>query len=82
MTVVEVILSASSVAIAGAGLWYVQHVVRTSGRDRPRDPEAVDRLVERAKRLPETSEALAERRFNETFVRVRGAVDPDTDLEI
>lgn len=55
MTVFEMILSASSVAVAGVGLRYVEHVVRTSGRDRPRDPESIDRLVERAKRLPETS---------------------------
>lgn len=30
----------------------------------------------------ESSETLADGRFRETFLRVRGAVDPDTDLEI
>lgn len=52
MTLFEMILSASSVVLAGMGLWFVGHVVRTSGRDRPRDPEAVQRLIERARGLP------------------------------
>ncbi|SEL61913.1 hypothetical protein SAMN05444413_11214 [Roseivivax marinus] len=55
MTVFEMTLSAGSVAGAVLGLWYVRYIVRTSGRDRPHDPEAVERLVERAKRFPEYS---------------------------
>jgi hypothetical protein len=46
MTLFEIIISAGSVVIAICGLWYVRYVVRTSGRDRPHDPERVRRLVE------------------------------------
>jgi hypothetical protein len=45
MTDFELILSISSITAAGAGLWYVQRLVRSSGRDRLRNPEAVQRLV-------------------------------------
>jgi hypothetical protein len=46
MTLFEVIISAVSVMIALCGLWYVRHIVRTSGRDRPHDPDRVKRFVE------------------------------------
>jgi hypothetical protein len=46
MTLFEIIISAGSVMIAICGLWYIRHIVRTSGRDRPHDPARVKRLVE------------------------------------
>ena len=49
MTKFEIIISAGSVMIALCVLWYVRYVVRTSGRDRPRDPDRVQRFVERMK---------------------------------
>lgn len=48
MTGFEIFLSAGSVATAIGGLAYVAHVVRTSGRDRPHDPERVDAMVKNA----------------------------------
>lgn len=53
MTTVDIAVSVGSVAISIIGILYALHVARTSGRDRPRDPEAVRRLVERAKKFPE-----------------------------
>lgn len=50
MNLFETIISAGSVIIAICGLWYVRHIVRTSGRDRPHDPERVQRFVEMSKR--------------------------------
>jgi hypothetical protein len=50
MDLFEIMISAGSVAIALCGLWYVRKIIRTSGRDRPHDPERVRRLVERTKR--------------------------------
>lgn len=48
MTPFEIALSFGSVAAAGIGLVYVAHVVKTSGRDRPHDPDAVQRLLDTA----------------------------------
>lgn len=52
MTSIEVALSVGSVAIAISSIFYVKHIVRTGGRDRPRDPEAVRRFVDRAEKIP------------------------------
>jgi hypothetical protein len=48
MNLFETIISAVSVVIAICGLWYIRHIVRTSGRDRPHDPERLQRLLEMA----------------------------------
>ena len=47
MTHFEMALSIASVFASCAGLLYVRWIVRTSGRDRPYDPEAVQRFVDR-----------------------------------
>ncbi len=47
---IQIALAAASVISAIVGLAYVRHVVRNAGRDRPHDPERVDRMVERALR--------------------------------
>lgn len=46
----EIILSVISVVVAMAGLLLVYWIVRTSGRDRPRDPARVQRLVDKINR--------------------------------
>jgi len=48
MTTFEVCLSIGSVAVAIAVSLYVSHAVRTTGRDRPRNPEALRRFIEKA----------------------------------
>ena len=58
MTTFEVYLSIGAVAIAIAVSLYVQHLVRTSGRDRPHDPEAVRRFIERAEQFSATRDDL------------------------
>lgn len=55
MTPFELFLSVLAVVTAGLGVIYVRHIVRTSGRDRPHDPERVARTVQ------ETDHALLER---------------------
>ena len=50
MSLFEVFLSVASIITAVAGLYYVHHIVKTSGRDRPRDPVAVRRLIDKAKK--------------------------------
>lgn len=47
MTPFETALSIASVLAAGAGLLCVRWIVRNSGRDRPYDPDAVQRFVDR-----------------------------------
>lgn len=47
MTPFEIALSIASVLAAGGSLFYVHWIVRISGRDRPYDPEAVQRFVDR-----------------------------------
>jgi hypothetical protein len=51
MSLFEVLLSVTSIVAAVAGLYYVHHIVKTSGRDRPRDPVAVWRLIEKTKKI-------------------------------
>ena len=48
MTSLEILLSSTAVAVAIAGNLYVLKVVRSSGRDRPHDPERVQKLIENA----------------------------------
>ncbi len=48
MTLIELAISAGSVAAAASGLYYVAHIVRISGRDRPHDPARVDSMVKSA----------------------------------
>jgi hypothetical protein len=50
MSLFEVSLSVASIIAAVAGLYYVHHIVKTSGRDRPRDPVAVWKLIEKTKK--------------------------------
>lgn len=44
---IQAALAVASVLAAAGGLVYVERLVRRSGRDRPHDPERVDRLVQR-----------------------------------
>jgi hypothetical protein len=44
----EFALTITSGVTAIFGLFYVAHLVKVSGRDRPRDPESVRRLVRNA----------------------------------
>lgn len=46
----EIVLSIISVLVALAGLLLAYYIVRTSGRDRPRDPARVQRLVNKINR--------------------------------
>jgi hypothetical protein len=50
MSYFEVFLSVVSVVGSAAGLYYIHRIVKTSGRDRPNDPAAVLRLIEKSKR--------------------------------
>ena len=56
MSLFEVSLSVASIVAAASGLYYVHHIVKTSGRDRPKDPAAVLRLIEKSK-ISSTSQA-------------------------
>ncbi|WP_157084448.1 hypothetical protein [Sediminimonas qiaohouensis] len=58
MTTFEVYLSIGSVTGAIAVSFYVRHVVRTAGRDRPRNPEALRRFVEKAEQFSTVRDAL------------------------
>jgi hypothetical protein len=49
MTPFETIISVGSVAIAVFCVWYVRKIVRTSVRDRPRNPERVRGLIEKVR---------------------------------
>ncbi len=51
MSYFVVFLSVVSVAGSAAGLYYVHRIVKTSGRDRPNDPAAVLRLIEKSKKM-------------------------------
>ena len=53
MQLFEIVLSIASVVVAVSSIFYVRWVVRTSGRDRPHDPAAVERLIDRANRSAE-----------------------------
>ena len=55
MTTFEVYLSIGSMASAIAVSLYVRHVVRTAGRDRPRNPEALRRFIEKAEQFSATT---------------------------
>jgi len=48
MNGIEIFMSVGSVAIAVAGLTYVAHIVRVSGRDRPHDPARLRHLIDTA----------------------------------
>lgn len=50
MIAFEIVLVAGSVIFAGIGMFFVGYIVRTSGRDRPHDPEAVRKFIETAPR--------------------------------
>lgn len=54
MTTLDVIISISSVVLSVSGILYCRHVAKHAGRDRPRDPEAVQRFVD--KMLYDTSD--------------------------
>ena len=48
MTPFDIAVGLVSFAIAGMGSAVVARIVRTSGRDRPHDPEVVRRLIKNA----------------------------------
>lgn len=48
MTYLEIFLSAGSVTAATAGIIYVLHIARTSGRGRPIDPARVNAMIKTA----------------------------------
>jgi hypothetical protein len=48
MTTFEMMLSLSSVAAGAATIFYVANLVKISGRDRPEDPERLQRFIEDA----------------------------------
>jgi len=50
MQTFDIILSGTSVLVSAVGLLIVYNIVKTSGRDRPRNPESVQDLVNRANR--------------------------------
>lgn len=66
MTTFEVYLSIGSLAGAIFVLLYVRHVVRTAGRDRPRNPEALRRFVEKAEQFSVVRDDLHEERATRT----------------
>jgi len=51
MSLFEASLSVASIVAAASGLYYVHHIVKTSGRDRPRDSAAVWRFIEKTKKI-------------------------------
>lgn len=48
MTLIEIVLSASSAIAAAGSLVYVAHIVRISGRERPYDPARAQKMVDEA----------------------------------
>lgn len=58
MQTFEIILSVISVSFAGLVHWFVHHIVKTSGRDRPCDPARVQKLVDRENRYSEGTREL------------------------
>jgi hypothetical protein len=48
MTLFEVILSFSSLAIGVVAVCYVAHLIKISGRGRPEDQERVQRFIDQA----------------------------------
>ena len=47
---IHIVLSASSVLLAALGLLFAGWIVKTSGRDRPHDPERLNRFIHEALR--------------------------------
>jgi len=47
MQIVDIILSVTSVLVSAVGLLIVYYIVKTSGRDRPRNPKRIQDLVNR-----------------------------------
>jgi hypothetical protein len=47
MQIVDIILSVTSAFVSAVGLLIVYNIVKTSGRDRPRNPKRVQDLVNR-----------------------------------
>ncbi|MEY8802957.1 hypothetical protein AB9K35_22015 [Leisingera sp. XS_AS12] len=48
MTPFDIIVSVTSVVLAGATVAYAAYLGRVSGRDRPHDPERLRRFIENA----------------------------------
>lgn len=48
MSVIELLLAIGSVVSAVLSFFFVAHLTKVSGRDRPHDPELVKRLVQNA----------------------------------
>lgn len=48
MTPLDIMTSAACIAFAGAGVAYVAHIIRTSGRDRHEDALRVQHVIESA----------------------------------
>ena len=53
MQTFEIILSLAAVSFAGLVHWLLHHIVKTSGRDRPRDSARVQKLVDRVNQYSE-----------------------------
>ncbi|MEH6505994.1 MAG: hypothetical protein V7786_06905 [Sulfitobacter litoralis] len=60
----DIILSVTSVLVSAVGLWIVYWIVKTSGRDRPRNPERVQDLVDRVNRREADGMALTDKTTN------------------
>ena len=56
----DIILSVTSVLVSAVGLW----IVKTSGRDRPRNPERVQDFVDRVNRREADGMALTDKTTN------------------
>lgn len=65
----DIILSLTSVLVSAVGLWIVYWIVKTSGRDRPRNPERVQDLVDRVNRRESDGMALTDKTANREDVR-------------
>lgn len=60
----DIILSVTSVLVSAVGLWIVYWIVKTSGRDRPQNPERVQDLVDRVNRREADGMALTDKTTN------------------
>jgi len=60
----DIILSVTSVLVSAVGLWIVYWIVKTSGRDRPRNPERVQDLVDRVNGREADGKALTDKTTN------------------
>lgn len=47
---IYVFLTAASVVLAALGLLFVKWIIKTSGRDRPYDPERLRRFIDKVER--------------------------------